>query len=115
MDCFFPIFLRNFNLEKECETKTFLIVHDLFHISCDIRKKKNRVRKVYLQKQFSPVLGTRKVEINSGFPHIGVVNLIETADTAYTNYVLYELRLLYKVLLIDFRFIYYVFTLKTVN
>ena len=40
--CFFAIFLKNFNIEKACETKTFLIVHDVPRIFCDIRKKKEK-------------------------------------------------------------------------
>ena len=55
-------FLEKFQLLKRMwETKTFSIVHEFSRIFCDIRKKKNHVRKVCLQK---------KVEINSGFPHI---------------------------------------------
>ena len=51
--CFFAIFLKNFNFEKACETKTFLIVHDVPRIFCDIRKKKEKktVRLVCLQKK----------------------------------------------------------------
>ena len=58
-----------FQIEKECERKTCLILHDFYRIICDIRKKKNRARKVCLQKKFLPVLGTRKVETYSGFLH----------------------------------------------
>ena len=54
---FFAIFLKNFNFEKECETKTFLIVHDLPCIFCDKRKKKTHARNVCLQKIILTVFG----------------------------------------------------------
>ena len=47
---FFAIFLKNFNFEKECKTRTFLFVHHFSRIFCDIRKKKNRARKMCLKK-----------------------------------------------------------------
>ena len=45
------IFLKNFNFEQECEPKTFVIVHDVPRIFCDIRKKINRAREVCLKKK----------------------------------------------------------------